>query len=90
MFFGVFQKSTPAILQTILGKLLAIRTAHRYHAIEEFLCDWEEFRNSIQRPVESLEKEKSISIHAKKRSFKILIAAVAVIVVILLIFIFLK
>ena len=90
LFFGVFQKSTPAILQTILGKLLAIRTAHRYHAIEEFLCDWEEFRNSIQRPVESLEKEKSISIHAKKRSFKILIAAAAVIVVILLIFIFLK
>ncbi len=83
LFLGVFQKSTPSVLQTILAKLLAIRTAHRYHAVEEFLADWEEFRNSVQRPIESLGvDEPPKKGHSAGKSIKILISAAAVLIII--------
>ena len=88
LILGVYQKSTPQLLQNILAKLLSTRTGHRYHAVDEFVSDWEEFRNCIQGPIEPLRKEKSASIHTKKNSNRIYIAISAVIVIAILIFLF--
>jgi serine/threonine-protein kinase len=91
LFHGALQNSIPSRLQEILSKLLSIRTANRYHAMDEFLADWREFKCSLGQPEESLEKDESlISIKTQKPYGKMLIPLGLIIIIAIIIYFSLK
>ncbi|MCX6829939.1 MAG: serine/threonine-protein kinase [candidate division Zixibacteria bacterium] len=91
LFFGAMQKSIPAPLQNILNKMLAIRMTARYKGTDEFLYDWEEFRNSIISRQTPLAKESPQNgFWSKKKILPYAISIVALAIIIALVMIFSK
>jgi serine/threonine protein kinase len=47
LFLGDLERVNPDAINSILAKMLAIRTAERYRSIGEFMQEWEDFRSSL-------------------------------------------
>ncbi|MCX6826460.1 MAG: serine/threonine-protein kinase [candidate division Zixibacteria bacterium] len=91
LFLGHLQKTIPAKLYAILSKSLSIRMSLRYRGIEEFIYEWEEFRNSLAKIEKPLTPPASFAkSRNQNRMLEIGIIAAGVIIIILLILLFSK